>query len=120
VAGVVAAKPKPAPSEYFNLLIQRRLLDIAASLATARERTVNDFEEFAIHWDAAPGEIRGAHKLATRLLPPDRQLDPRLQDLAECRMRPLGYLSAFQASRWVAFAPVTHPELAASVHLNTP
>ena len=47
------------------------------------------YEELGIHPDATTGEIREAYKLAARLVHPDKQLDPRLKNLAECQMKRL-------------------------------
>jgi hypothetical protein len=60
---------------------------------------VNYYEELGLHRDATTDEIREAYKLAARLLHPDKQMEPRLKNLAECQMKRLSDVVAVLVNR---------------------
>jgi hypothetical protein len=51
---------------------------------------MNYYEELGVRHDATIEDIRQAYKLTARLLHPDRQLDPRLKQIADRQMKRLG------------------------------
>src|ERR1700722_19974485 len=55
---------------------------------------MNYYEELGVRQDASVEEIRQAYKLMTRLLHPDRHVEPALQQVAKRQMQRLGEIIA--------------------------
>ncbi len=63
-------------------------------LASHRDGEITYYEELGINPDASPDQIRDAFRLNVRLLHPDQQTDPQLQDIAGRQLRKLNRIYA--------------------------